>query len=274
MSTATRELARHLRARTLRMVHRAKASHVGSCFSAADILAVLYGEVLKVDPSRPDWADRDRFIMSKGHAAAILYAVLAAKGFFADELLDSYSQDGSQLAGHVTATVPGIQVSTGSLGHGLPIGCGMALAAKHDRKDWRVFVVMSDGECNEGSNWEAALFGARFGLDNLVAIIDYNKLQGFGGSDDVLGLAPLADKWKSFGWTVIELDGHDHDALTAAAARSAAKPGKPTMIVAHTTKGKGVSFMEGSLAWHYKSPSDADFAAALAEIEAEGARPS
>lgn len=268
----TREFARVIRSQSLRMVHAAKASHIGSSLSMTDLLAVLYGGVLRVDPAQPDWSERDRFILSKGHAAAAGYAALAEVGFFPVEWLETYCQDGSKLPGHLTRTVPGVELSTGSLGHGLPVGAGMALAAKRDRSAVRVFVLLSDGELDEGSNWEAMLFAAHHGLDNLVAIVDYNKIQSFGSVADVLRLDPLADKWRAFGWACREIDGHDHDAISAALSAIPHEQGKPTAIIAHTIKGKGVSFMEDSLAWHYKSPTDEQLAQALRELEQENAQ--
>jgi len=260
-------LARSIRARSVRMVHRARASHIGSCLSMADLLAVLYGEVLRLDPARPDWPERDRCIVSKGHAAAIVYAVLAERGFFPVEELDSYTMDGSLLAGHVTRTVPGVEVSTGSLGHGLPIGCGMALAGVRDGTPGRVFVVLSDGELDEGSNWEAILFAPQHRLDNLVAIVDYNEIQSFGAVSDVLELEPIEDKWRAFRWAVRTVDGHDHGQLREALAAVPFEPGKPSVIIARTVKGKGVEYMERQLLWHYRSPSDDQLAEAMREIE-------
>ncbi len=258
------DLARAIRCDTLRMVQKANASHVGSCLSIADLLAVLYGRVLRVDPTRPGWADRDRFILSKGHAAAILYAVLAHRGFIPKSLLETYSQDGSVLTGHISHKVPGVEVSTGSLGHGLPIGCGLALATRRDGSAWRTFVLLSDGELDEGSNWEAALFAGHHGLDGLTAMVDYNKIQSFGMVKDVLDLEPLGDKFRAFGWNVQGIDGHDVGAILA--ALTAPLAGKPRVIIAHTVKGKGVSFMENQLAWHYKSPTAQQLEQALGEI--------
>jgi len=266
--TDTRELARTLRAHALRMTNRARASHIGSCLSMADMLAVLYGHAMRFDPARPDWAGRDRLIISKGHAAAILYAALAEAGFFPVAELATYCADGSRLAGHVTRTVPGVELSTGSLGHGLPVAAGMALAARRDGADWRAFCVLSDGEMDEGSNWEAIQLAQHFRLDRLVAIVDYNKIQSFGSVAEVSELEPLADKFRAFNWGVREVDGHDHAALAAAMDAAPFTPGRPSVIVAHTIKGKGVSFMEGRLAYHYKNPSDDDLIAALAELEA------
>ena len=261
------DLARRIRADALRMVHRAGASHIGTCLSMADILAVLYGRVLQIDPSRPDWPDRDRFILSKGHGAAIVYAVLAERGFFPADWLDTYCQDGSRLAGHITHFgVPGVEVSTGSLGHGLSLGCGMALAGKRDDQSYRVFVMMSDGECDEGSVWEAALFAPHHRLDRLVAIVDYNKIQSFGTVKEVLDLEPLADKWRAFNWAVREIDGHNYDEIESALDSTPFEPGKPSVVIAHTVKGKGISFMEDKLVWHYKPPTAEELEQALTEL--------
>lgn len=269
MIDETRELARKIRAHVVRMTNRARSSHVGTSFSMAEILAVLYGPpgVLRIDPDAPDHPDRDRMILSKGHGCAGLYAALAERGFFPLEWLESFYIDGARLAGHATAEgVPGIEVSTGSLGHGLPIACGMAKAGKLDGRPYRVFALLSDGECDEGSTWEAALFAPHHGLDNLVAIVDYNKIQSLGSVSEVLDLEPFADKWRSFGWDVVEVDGHDiaelHDALEALPLQ----PGRPTCVIAHTVKGKGVSFMENQVLWHYRSPVGEEYAAAMAEL--------
>jgi transketolase len=262
-----RALAARIRAHALRMVHRARASHIGSCFSMSDLLAVLYGAVLRVRPTEPDWPGRDRLLVSKGHAAAAEYAALAEAGFFPTSWLDSYCSDGTRLAGHVSHHgVPGVEVSSGSLGHGLSFGCGMALAGKHDGADYRVFVLLSDGECDEGSIWEAALFAPHHRLDNLVAVVDYNKIQSFGSVREVLDLEPFAAKWQAFGWAVVEVDGHDHAQVLAALTALPRTPGRPTAVIAHTVKGKGVAFMEGQLRWHYQSPNDGQLAAALEEL--------
>lgn len=265
----TTALARRLRAHTLQMTHAARASHVGGCLSMADILAVLYGEIMRFDSSKPDLPGRDRFILSKGHAAAILYAALAESGFFPIDWLTEYCGNGSRLAGHITSHgVPGIELSTGSLGHGLSVACGMALAARADANGARVFALLSDGECDEGSIWEAVLFAGHHRLDNLVAIVDYNKIQSFGSVADVLDLAPLADKWRAAKWAVAEIDGHDHAALREHLGRAPFAKGQPCVIIAHTVKGKGVSFMENQLAWHYKSVDGEQLSTALAEINA------
>lgn len=261
------QLAQSLRLQALRMVHRANASHIGSCLSMADLLAVLYGKILRVDPTNPNWLDRDRFILSKGHSAAILYAVLAERGFFPLEWLETYCQDGSKLTGHISHYLPGIEASTGSLGHGLPIGCGIALAGKREDKPYRVFVLVSDGEMDEGSNWESILFAPQHQLDNLVVIVDYNKIQSFGTVQEVLDLEPLTAKFQAFRWSVREIDGHNFQQIEDAFNSVPFQKGKPSCIIAHTVKGKGVSFMENQLAWHYKSPNQEQLEQAVAEIE-------
>lgn len=261
---AAQALAADIRRDVLRMVHRAKASHVGSCFSIADMLAVLYAEVMSVDANQPDRPDRDRLIVSKGHAAAAVYAVLANKGFFPRAWLDDYAVNGSLLTGHVSHAVPGVELSTGSLGHGLSVGAGLALGARMQASPWRSFVILSDGECDEGSIWEAAMFAGHHSLSNLVALVDYNKIQSFGRVDEVLQLEPFADKWRSFGWEVTELDGHDHKALAQSLSRT--DYDRPHVLLCHTIKGRGVSFMEDRLEWHYKSPDEGQLVRALEEI--------
>ena len=233
----------------------------------AEILALMYSRVLRVDPREPKKADRDRFILSKGHGCAGLYAVLAERGFFPVDWLDRFYLDGSPLMGHVSSSgIPGVEVSTGALGHGLPLACGLALAAKRDRSSHRVFAVLSDGECDEGSTWEAALFAPAHQLDNLVAIIDYNKIQSLGHVQEVLDLEPFADKWSAFGWAVREVDGHSLEALWAALRDLPLQRHRPACVIAHTVKGKGVSFMEDNVLWHYRPPSDDELARALQEI--------
>jgi transketolase len=260
-------LAHRIRVDAVRMIHSAKSSHIGSCLSMADLLAVLYGRVLHIDPAHPEWSDRDRFILSKGHACAALYAVLAETGFFPTSWLQTFYQNGSQLAGHVThAGVPGVEVSTGSLGHGLPLGCGMALAGKRDARPYRVFALLSDGECDEGSTWEAMLFAGHHQLANLVAIIDYNKIQSIGSVAEVLDLHPFADKWRACRWSVREINGHDLSEIERTLCELPFVPGSPNCIIAHTVKGKGISFMEDKLLWHYRSPSEDDLQQALAEL--------
>lgn len=261
------ERARRVRLRVLEMMHRARSSHVGSAFSLVEILVALYFEVLRIDPARPDDPERDRLILSKGHGCAALYATLVERGFADAEILETYYLDGGRLAGHpIRGSMPGIEASTGSLGHGLSLGVGMAIANRFEGRDSRVFVVLGDGECNEGSVWEAAMFAAAQGLENLVAVVDFNKWQGLGRSTAINRIEPFADKWRAFGWEVLEIEGHSFEALLDALR---VRPmGRPLAIIAHTTKGKGVSFMEDQLAWHYKSPDDAQLAAARAELGA------
>jgi len=262
-----RAFAQRLRIQSLRMTNRAHSSHIGSCLSIADILAVLYADVLRVDAKRPQWPDRDRLIVSKGHAAAVTYAALAEAGFIPFQRLLDFGQNGGSLCGHVTHTeVPGVECSTGSLGHGLPVATGMALVAKRDLLPWRVFAILSDGECDEGSTWEAILFAAHHRLDNLVAVIDYNHLQSLDSVERTLGLEPLAGKFKAFGWGTVEVDGHDVHSLRDVLGGVPVEHGKPTAVVAHTVKGKGVSFMEGEVLWHYRPPTDDELARALDEL--------
>jgi transketolase len=250
------------------MTSMANASHIGSCLSMADLLAVLYGKILRLNPRDPDWSDRDRFVLSKGHGCAALYAILAESGFFAMSWLDGFYQNGSPLAGHAThKDIPGVEVSTGSLGHGLPMATGMALAAKRDDNSYRVFCLLSDGECDEGSTWEPILFAPHHKLDNLIAIVDYNKIQSLGTVKEVLDLDPLADKWRAFGWAVREIDGHDIAEICDALTSIPYESNRPSCIVAHTVKGKGVSFMEDKLLWHYRAPLGEELHLALAELD-------
>jgi transketolase len=275
-SNGTREhpdlkaMCRDIRRLTLEMTSRAKSSHVGSVFSAAEILSTLYARVLNVRPDQPDWPDRDRFVMSKGHACAGLYAALALRGFFPQSRLQEFYVDGGSLYGHATHKgVPGVEVSTGSLGHGLAMAVGLASGAQRLALPWRVYALLSDGECDEGSTWEAALLAQAWKLDNLTAIIDYNKIQSLGRVEEVIPLEPFAEKWSAFGWSVESVDGHDLDALFAAldpAARNAG--GRPRCVIAHTIKGKGISFMEDDILWHYRSPQGDELARALAELDA------
>jgi transketolase len=263
-----RELAKKIRLHAIHMTHRAKSSHVASSMSMAEILAVLYRKILRIRPETVKDPDRDRLIVSKGHACAGLYAVLAESGFFPKEWLESFYVDGAKLPGHATADgIPGIEVSSGSLGHGLSIACGMALAAKLDHRPYRVFTLLSDGECDEGSIWEAILFAPHHRLDNLVVIVDYNKIQSLGHVKDVLPLEPFADKWRSFRWAVREVDGHDVAALCDTLSAVPFEPEKPSCIIAHTVKGKGVSFMEDTVLWHYRTPQGEEYERAIAELE-------
>lgn len=261
------KVTKRVRAHAVRMIHRAKASHLGSCLSMTDLLACLYWKVLNIRHDEPEWEMRDRFILSKGHGAAALYAILAERGFFSLQELDSYCETGSRLTGHVTSGVPGVELSSGSLGHGLPVGCGLALAAKRDGKSYRTFVLVSDGELDEGSNWEAILFAPQHQLDNLTLVVDYNKIQSFGRIEDVLELEPLAEKFRAFRWAVREVDGHDPDDVLNALSSLPFEQGKPSVVIAHTIKGKGISFMENDLAWHYRSPTEEQVQTALQELE-------
>jgi len=264
---STTALAAAIRAHAVRMVTRAKASHIGGALSMADILAVLYGDgILRHRPDDPSWADRDRFLLSKGHSCTGLYATLALRGFFLLSELETYGRDGSRLMAHVSHQVPGVEFSTGSLGHGLPFGLGKALAARRNGSNWRVFTLLSDGELDEGSNWEAILLAPQHRLDNLVAIVDYNKIQSLGSVAEVAELHPLADKFRAFRWSVREVDGHDHAALGAALGSVPWESGRPSCLIAHTTKGRGIDFMQDQLAWHYKSPDATQLAEALRQL--------
>lgn len=259
--------ARRLRAQALRMVHRAKASHIGSALSIADIVAVLYapeGGLLRLRPQEPDWPGRDRFLLSKGHACVAVYAALAERGFFPVEELQSYGQDFARLMNHISHKVPGVEFSTGSLGHALGFGVGKALAARLRGETWATQVLLSDGELNEGSNWEALMFASHHRLDRLTLIVDVNGLQSLTTTALTQDLGDLRAKFEAFGATVRDVDGHDHAQLRE--ALQAAGDGQPQVVLARTTKGKGVSFMEGSVDWHYRSPNDAQLAQALAEI--------
>lgn len=248
-------LAGAIRCRAVEMTHRGQAAHIASALSLADLLAVLYTGVLNVDPSGTSRPDRDRLLVSKGHAAAALYAALALRGFIPERWLEGYHQDGQPLGGHVTAGgIPGVEFSTGALGHGLSVALGMALASQRFGPPYRVFAILSDGECDEGSVWEAALLAAHHGVENLVAMIDYNKIQSLDTVKRTVRLEPLAAKWRTFGWGVAEVDGHDHGALRDVLSELPLRRGRPTCVVAHTVKGKGVPEMEGRVEWHYRSP--------------------
>jgi len=261
-----KQLALKIRKNAVSMTSTGGSSHIGSILSIADILAVLYGSVMSYKADEPKWQGRDRFILSKGHAGAGVYAALAESGFFSVDKLKTHYKDGSDLSGHVSHKgIPGVEFSTGSLGHGLPVATGMALAAKINEDEHMVYVLMSDGECDEGSNWEAALFAPHHKLDNLVIIIDRNKLQSIHSTEDTLGLEPFVDKWQAFGWNVIDVDGHDLAQLIKACDSKV--EGKPLCIIANTIKGKGVSFMENQVLWHYRSPQGEEFEAAMKELD-------
>lgn len=262
-------LAKEIRKQSIKMVYQAKSSHIGGALSMADILAVLYCSVLKYKTEDPEWGERDRFLLSKGHACVSLYSVLGLCGFFPISELDEYGNNGSIFLSHSTHHVKGIEISAGSLGHGLPIGCGIALAAKRKNANFRTYVLCGDGEMDEGSNWEAILFAAQYHLDNLCLIIDYNKIQSLGKTNDVINLEPLKKKFEDFNWNALQVDGHNHKILLNAFKAAKCYKNKPTVIIADTIKGKGVSFMENELLWHYRSPDKEQYEAAIKEIENE-----
>lgn len=269
MKKTSEQLAWLIRRHGIEMTHLSGGSHIGAVLSAADILAVLYADILRYDPEDPEWDGRDRFIMSKGHAGAAVYAALAESGFFAPAELKTHYQNGSRLSGHVSHHLPGVDLSTGSLGHGLCAAAGMALAAKQDGKHHRVFAVLGDGECDEGSVWEAALFANQYRLENLVAIIDHNHMQSLDTCEKTLELEDFGAKWRAFGWNVIELNGHDHNALRSALTDTRSAGHKPTVVIANTVKGKGVSFMENDILWHYRFPHDGwEYDGAVTELHA------
>ena len=262
------QLAWKIRRHGIEMTHISQSSHIGSILSVADIIAVLYSDIAHVNPRDPDMNDRDRVILSKGHAGAAIYAALAELGFFDVEELRTHCADGSRLSGHVSHKgVPGVEFSTGSLGHGLSVAAGMAYSAKKDNAQHRVYVICGDGECDEGAVWEAALVANHYRLNNLVAVIDYNKMQSLDFCENTISLSPFADKWKAFGWNVIEIDGHDHDALRDAYMKGNSSTDKPTVIIAHTIKGKGISFMENDILWHYRFPHEGEeYDSAVAQL--------
>ena len=263
------EKANIIRRHIVRTIAKFGAGHTAPALSYTDIVTALYFHVMQIDPRNPAWPDRDRFILSKGHGCVALYATLAECGFFDVEILDTLCQLNSTLGGHPDMhKVPGIEASTGSLGHGLPIAVGMALAGKHDKKNYRVFAVLSDGECDEGSTWEAAMAASHYKLDNLIAVVDRNRLQCDGWCKEIMDSEPLAKKWSSFGWFVQEIKGHDMRDLLGAFGRTAANKVKPAMIIAHTIKGKGVSFMENQPSWHYRELTTEEAKRALEELSA------
>ena len=260
-------LANKIRNHVLDMTSKGSSSHIGSVFSIVDILACLYGELLSVSPENIENKNRDRFILSKGHAGAGVYATLAETGFIERSLLSTHYQDGSKLSGHVShKNIPGVELSTGSLGHGLSVGVGFAMSAKLDNRDNKTVVLLSDGECDEGSNWEAIMFSSHHKLDNLIAIVDYNKLQSLDTIENTLNLEPFADKWKAFGWHVIEMDGHNIDDIIKSYKKALQIKNKPICIIAHTIKGKGVSFFENQVLWHYRSAKGLEYENAKKEL--------
>jgi transketolase len=263
--------AAHVRATSLEMVHRVRMGHPGGDLSAADILAVLLLHVMRIDPARPDWPDRDRFILSKGHASGALYATLAEAGFYPHERLASYMAPLSPFNGHPDRKkVPGVEANTGPLGHGLPIAVGVALAAKMDGRDARTYVLTGDGELQEGSNWEAAMAASHFDLERLTVIVDRNGLQQGDATERTVALEPLAARWQAFGWSVVETDGHDLGGLIETFQRVPCEQGRPTCVVARTHKGRGVSFIEDRVDWHHRVPTDAELADALRELSEAG----
>jgi transketolase len=265
-------MALAIRRHSLQMVHAARLGHPGGDLSAADILAALYSSVLRIDPLNPRLPDRDRFILSKGHCSGSLYATLAESGFFPREWLADYMKPLSKLNGHPDRNkVPGVEANTGPLGHGLPIGVGAAKAAKITGASWKTFVLTGDGELQEGSNWEAAMAAAQFQLDNLTVIVDRNRLQQGDATERTVGLEPLAERWRAFGWAVKEVDGHHIETLIRTFRDVPFEAGRPSCVIAHTHKGRGVSFMEDRVEWHHRVPTAEELAAALAELD-EAAR--
>jgi transketolase len=266
------EVANDLRKLVVTTLCRAQAGHPGGSLSAAEILVALYFRVLRIDPADPERDDRDRFVLSKGHAAVAYYAALALRGYFPESLLQTYDELDSPLQAHPDMHCPGVDMSTGSLGQGLSSGLGIALGLRLKRLDARVYVLVGDGELQEGQIWEAAMAAPKFGLDNLVAIVDDNRVQLMGDTCDIMPVEPIAEKWRAFNWEVAEVDGHDAEAVAAACAAAGRTPARPTVIIARTVKGKGVSFMEGSCAWHAALISEELRDQALAELCGE-ARP-
>ena len=260
-----KDMSKKIRAHVLKMTLDSKSSHIGSALSIVEILVTLYFKILNTEPANIDKPDRDKFILSKAHGSASLYAVLAEKKFFSLDVLKKYYVNGGILPGHLDKlSAPGIEFSTGSLGHGLGVGIGMAIANKQGGLKGRIFVLIGDGECNEGSIWEGIMLAPHLKLDNLTVIVDYNKIQSFGYTNEVINQEPVVDKWKSFGWDVIEINGHDFNELIDAFNKEQTNS---KVIIAHTVKGKGVSFMENKLEWHYKSPSETEYKKALQELE-------
>lgn len=259
------ELAKKLRIHAINMAHHSRESHVASALSIADLIAVLYNDVLNINKDNHMAEERDRFILSKGHACSVVYAALAEKDFFDKKELYMQCQNGARLSGHISSkNIPGVELSTGSLGHGCCVAAGMALAGKIKNAKYYVYVIVGDGECNEGSVWEMAQFAYQYKLDNLVVIIDNNKMQALGNCSDVLDYIDLEEKWKKFGWFVEEIDGHNHDEIKAALNNK--EQNRPKCIIAHTIKGKGVSFMENNIIWHYRDPQGEEYKKALKEL--------
>lgn len=265
---ALQDIAREIRGRIISNSHKTQTPHLGSCLSCVDILVASYFYRLRIDPANPKDPNRDRFILSKGHGAPSLFQILAMKGFYPESALESYGEDGGVFAEHPPTPdhLPGIEAATGSLGHGLPIALGMALSGRVQKQNYDVIALLGDGECNEGSIWEAAMMAAAQRVDNLTVFVDFNKWQATGRSEEVLALSPLVDKWRAFGWDACEIDGHDMGQLVEVLSRKKNSEGKPVAIVAHTVKGKGVSFMEDDNNWHYRIPSAEELASAYNEL--------
>ena len=264
-----RETAKEVRRIIIKTAEHAGQGHIAPALSATEVTVALYFHIMKLDPKNPKWDDRDRFLLSAGHKCLVQYAALAMLDFYPMEVLETFDQLDSYLGGHpIYEKCPGIEASTGSLGHGLPIGIGMAIAAKRDGKNHRVFAIMGCGECAEGTNWEAAMAASKYKLDNLVAVVDYNKLSIDGFVSDVMPLEPFGDKWTSFGWSCKEIDGHNMEEVVDTLERVPFEKGKPSMIIAHTVKGKGVSFMANKVEWHGKAITKEEAQIAIKEIEA------
>ena len=268
MSFSSANVALECKRKCLQLAHEANASHIGGAFSIADLLSVLYCDVLNYNVSEPQWKERDRLFYSKGHACTILYAILNKCGFISDEMLDTFSKNGSYLTTHVNSKVPGIELSTGSLGHAMGVACGVALAGKLRKESWKTFCIVSDGELDEGSNWEAIMFAAHKELSNLTLIVDYNKIQSFGTVKEVMNLDPLMDKFKAFNFYTLDIDGHDHNAILDA-LKDNRNGSMPKVIIANTIKGKGVDYMEHQLVWHYKSPDAEQLNNALSQLNSK-----
>jgi len=261
------EITRQIRKDIVSMIHGSKSGHPGGSLSAVEILAALYFDEMNIDPNNCKMEDRDRFVLSKGHAAPVLYATLANRGYFDREELKGLRKMGRMLQGHPDMKgTPGVDMSTGSLGQGFSVACGMAMASKLDNAPWRVYALLGDGEVQEGIIWEAAMSAAHYKLDNMIAFLDYNGLQIDGPNEKVMNIGPIVDKFKAFGWNVIEIDGHDFDQIFAALDMAKETVGKPTMIIAKTIKGKGISFMENEASWHGTAPSDSDLERSLFEL--------
>lgn len=266
--TNSLDLVTEVKITSLKLAHKTNASHIGGAFSIADVLSVLYCDVLNYNVSEPQWKERDRLFYSKGHACTILYAILNKCGFISDEMLDTFSKNGSYLTTHVNSKVPGIELSTGSLGHAMGVACGVAWAGKLRKESWKTFCIVSDGELDEGSNWEAIMFAAHKELSNLTLIVDYNKIQSFGTVKEVMNLEPLIDKFKAFNLYALDIDGHNHNSILTA-LKDNRNGSMPKVIIANTIKGKGVDYMENQLAWHYKSPDLEQLKSALGQLNSK-----